>query len=109
MRDTAVLLDVIAGSAPGDPFPAPPPARPFVDEIGADPGRLRVLHLERPPFPGTPDLRIQSVADRAAETLEDLGHHVVSGGLSFDPEVMRRAISVIHAVDNAATFTWLLE
>jgi amidase len=33
----------------------------------------------------------------------------VSGVLSCDPEVMRRAISVIHAVDNAATFTWLLE
>jgi amidase len=49
------------------------------------------------------------VADHAAHTLEDLGHHVVPGVLSCDPEVMRRAISVIHAVDNAATFTWLLE
>jgi amidase len=109
VRDTALLLDVIAGSAPGDPFPAPPPARPFVEEVGAEPGRLRVLHLERPPFPGTPDPRIQAVADRAAETLEGLEHHVVPGVLSFEPDVMRRAISVIHAVDNAATFTWLLE
>ena len=109
VRDTALLLDVIAGSAPGDPFPAPPPARPFVQEVGAEPGPLRVVHLERPPFPGTPDPRIQAVADDAARTLEDLGHHVVPGVLAFDPEVVRRAISVIHAVDNAATFTWLLE
>ena len=29
--------------------------------------------------------------------------------LPFDPEVMRRSISVIHAVDNAATFGWLVE
>src|SRR3954449_11831875 len=106
VRDTARLLDVIAGSAPGDPFPAPPPARPFVQEGGAHPGRLRVLRLEQPPFPGTPDPRIQAVADRAAQTLEDLEHHVVSVVLSCEPEVMRRAISVIHAVDNAATFTW---
>ena len=109
VRDTALLLDVIAGSAAGDPFPVPPPARPFAQEVGAEAGRLRVLYLERPPFPGTPDPRIQTVADHAAQTLEHLGHHVVPGVLSFDPEVMRRAISVIHAVDNAATFTWLLE
>ena len=107
VRDTAVLLDVIAGSAPGDPYPAPPPPRPFVNEVGADPGRLRVLALERPPFPGTPDPRVQAVADRAAQALESLGHHIESGTLQFDAEVMRRSISVIHAVDNAATFTWL--
>jgi amidase len=109
VRDTALLLDVIAGSAPGDPYTAPPPVRPFVQEVGADPGRLRVLRLEHPPFPGTPEPRIQAVADHAAATLEGLGHGVESGLLSFDPERMRRSISVIHAVDNAATFNWLLE
>jgi|SRR5579872_110660 len=109
VRDTALLLDVTAGSAPGDPYSAPPPARPFVEEVGADPGRVRVLRLERPPFPGAADPRIQAVADQAARILEDLGHHVESGVLSFDGEVMRRAISVIHAVDNAGTFSWLLE
>ncbi|MEO8690888.1 MAG: hypothetical protein ABI611_22070 [Solirubrobacteraceae bacterium] len=45
------------------------------------------------------------MADHAAQTLEGFKHHVASGVLSCDPEVMRRAISVIHAVDNAATFT----
>jgi amidase len=107
VRDSALLLDVIAGSSPGDPYTAPPPARPFVQEVGADPGHLRVVHLERPPFPGRPDPRIQDVADAAAQTLEELGHRVEPGLLSFNPEVMRRSIAVIHAVDNAATFSWL--
>jgi amidase len=49
------------------------------------------------------------VADAAASTLEGLGHDVESGVLSFDAELMRRSISVIHAVDNAATFMWLLD
>ncbi|MGN6171321.1 MAG: amidase family protein, partial [Solirubrobacteraceae bacterium] len=70
VRDSAVLLDVIAGSASGDPHSAPPPARPFVQEVGADPGPVRVMRLERPPFPGWPDPRIQDVADAAARTLE---------------------------------------
>ncbi len=107
VRDSALLLDVVAGTAPGDPYSAPPPTRPFVEEVGADPGRLRVMHAERPPFPGHVDERVQAVADRAARTLEELGHHVEPGVAQFDPEVVRRSISVIHAVDNAVTFGWL--
>jgi amidase len=107
VRDSALLLDVVAGTAPGDPYTAPPPARPFVDEVGADPGRLRVIHATRPPFPGRVDGRVQAVADHAAEVLEELGHHVEPGAVPLDPEVVRRSIAAIHAVDNATTFGWL--
>jgi amidase len=109
VRDSALLLDVIAGSAPGDPYTAPPLTRALVDEVGAEPGSVRIMRLERPPFPGTPDPRIEAVVDRAARTLEGLGHRVELGALSFDAEAMRRSISVIHAVDNAGTFNWLAQ
>ena len=79
VRDTALLLDVTAGSAPGDPYTAPPPVRPFVEEVGADPGRLRVMHASGPPFPGQVDPRVQAVADRAARALDELGHDVEPG------------------------------
>jgi amidase len=49
------------------------------------------------------------VVDQAARTLEGLGHAIELGTLSFDAEVVRRSVSVIHAVDNAATFDWLIE
>jgi len=42
VRDSAAALDAIAGPRPGDPYAAAPPARPFLDEVGADPGRLRI-------------------------------------------------------------------
>ncbi|MDQ1480926.1 MAG: amidase, partial [Actinomycetota bacterium] len=42
VRDTAAVLDAIAGGAPGDPYTAPPPVRPFREEVGAPPGRLRI-------------------------------------------------------------------
>src|SRR5262249_61273236 len=42
VRDTAAFLDLLSPPAPGDPAVAPPPQRPFADEVGADPGRLRV-------------------------------------------------------------------
>ena len=42
VRDSAALLDATSGPDVGDPYWAPPPARPFLDEVGADPGRLRI-------------------------------------------------------------------
>lgn len=107
VRDTALLLDVVAGTAPGDPYAAPPPSRPFAAEVGADPGPVRVMNAPGPPFPGTVDPHVQAVADGCARVLESLGHHVEPGAPRFDAEVVRRSISVIHAVDNAATFIWL--
>ena len=48
VRDSAALLDVLEGYMPGDSYTAPPPARPYANEVGADPGRLRIgLRTER--------------------------------------------------------------
>src|SRR4051812_8757484 len=42
VHDAALLLDVMAGSEPGDRFTLPPPDRPFTEQIGEPPGRLRI-------------------------------------------------------------------
>ena len=42
VRDSARMLDCTHGPAPGDPYAAPPPARPFINEVGADTGQLRI-------------------------------------------------------------------
>jgi amidase len=77
VRDSAALLDATHGPAPGDPYPAPPPARPFADEVGADPGRLRIAWTDRAPIGAEvhPDCRT-AVRD-AAMLCEELGHDVV--------------------------------
>ena len=49
VRDTAAVLDALAGASPGDPYSAPPPARPFASEIGVAPGRLRIGFLDGAP------------------------------------------------------------
>ena len=77
VRDAAAFLDVLAGYEPGDAHWATPPERPFLDEVGADPGRLRIAFTAEPPIPYDVDPRVVAVARRAADALAALGHEVV--------------------------------
>jgi amidase len=79
VRDTAAVLDLIAGYEPGDASWAPPPAEPFAGALGGDTTRaLRIgLVLE----PALDDAIVDPVclqaARDAAQLLESLGHHVI--------------------------------
>jgi amidase len=76
VRDSAALLDATHGYMPGDPYAAPPPARPFLSEIGRAPGNLRIGFMERSPAWTTKSLHADCVAavHDAAKLLESLGH-----------------------------------
>lgn len=77
VRDAAGLLDAVAGRMPGDPYVAPPPRRPFIAEVGAEPGRLRVGLLTASPSRGEPvDPDCVAAATGAARLLESLGHDI---------------------------------
>jgi amidase len=77
VRDAAAMLEWVADPPPGEPYYAPDRARPYTDEVGADPARLRIGLMTRPPggqFEAHPDC--VAAADAAARLLESLGHHV---------------------------------
>ncbi len=77
VRDTAAILDAVQGPAPGDPYLAPPPERPYLEEVGADPGRLKIGLMTTPPagqFETHPEC--VRAAEDAAVALEQLGHDV---------------------------------
>jgi amidase len=77
VRDAAAFLDVLAGYEPGDAHWAPPPARPFLEEVGRDPGRLRIALTVEPPMPYGVEPAVAAVARQAADALAQLGHDVV--------------------------------
>jgi amidase len=77
VRDAAAFLDVLTGYEPGDAHWAPPPERPFLEEVGADPGRLRIAFTTEPPMPYEVEPEVAAVAREAADLLADLGHDVV--------------------------------
>ena len=76
VRDTAALLDATRGPGIGDTVMAPAPARPYIDELGAEPGRLRIGLLDHHPQGGQVDHECVEAVQAAAALLESLGHHV---------------------------------
>ncbi|MCP5156126.1 MAG: amidase [Ectothiorhodospiraceae bacterium] len=83
VRDTAALLDATRGAGPGDPYVAPVPAGPFLDEVGADTGRLRVAWTSKAPNGAPIDPQCLRLLEQTAELCADLGHQVEE----CDPEV----------------------
>jgi amidase len=88
VRDAAAFLDVLAGYEPGDAHWAPPPERPFADEVGADPGRLRIAFTAESPIPSEIDPRVVSVARASAEALAELGHDVIEATPPWRDDVL---------------------
>jgi amidase len=89
IADAAAFLDAIEGSLPGDPYAAPRPERPFAEEVGADPGRLRIGLALEPPFATPVDDRCADSARRAASLLEELGHEVEEASLPRNDDMPR--------------------
>ncbi len=77
VRDTARILDCVAGPMAGDPYAAPAQTRPYRDEVGANPGRLRIgIWSEFPAGQGEVHPECVAAVDGAAKLLESLGHDV---------------------------------
>lgn len=92
VRDSAALLDATAGPDTGDPYWAPPLARPLRQEVGADPGCLRVAFSTTGPMgePLHPDC-VEAVKD-AARLCAELGHKVEEAVPKFDGSALIQAI-----------------
>jgi amidase/6-aminohexanoate-cyclic-dimer hydrolase len=76
VRDSAAILDATHGPAPGDPYACPPPARPYSQEVGADPGRLRIGVTTVGPIGQKVDAEVADAVLDVAKLCESLGHHV---------------------------------
>src|SRR5713101_7379666 len=97
VRDSAALLDATAGPEIGDPYWAPPPSRPFLAEVGADPGSLKIAVTTRA-WNGQPtDSECAAAVAAAAKLCEQLGHHVTEARPEWHEEARGAATQVIIA------------
>ncbi|MGC3996620.1 MAG: amidase [Anaeromyxobacter sp.] len=95
VRDSAALLDVLAGGAPGDPWPAPPQARPFLEEVRTPPGALRIAVTRRPLLAHATHPACAAAVEDAARLLAELGHEVEEAHPDLHRERLIRAYLVV--------------
>ncbi len=103
VRDSAALLDATAGAELGDPYCAPPPARPFTQEVGADPGKLRIAFTTAAPTGAQVHADCVAAVMDAAKLCEELGHEVEEAAPQLNGEMLVNAFMTIWSAGNAWT------
>jgi len=105
VRDSAALLDATAGPDVGDPYWAPPMARPFLHEVGRDPGRLRIALTVTPWIEGPVDPECAEATRAAARLCASPGHHIEEAR----PQIDEAAWGLARRVIIVASLTFALE
>jgi amidase len=102
VRDSAAMLDAIHGPEPSSPYVAPQPQRPFLEEVGRDPGRLRIAFTDRSPYGDAIDPEITAATREIAALLAGLGHHVEERApvLAADPAAVMATIVAANTALN---------
>ncbi|MDX2224749.1 MAG: amidase, partial [Rhodospirillaceae bacterium] len=101
VRDNALLLDISAGADLGDPYQTAPPARSFLSEVGADPGKLRIALMLKPTS-GTPvDAECLAAARATAKLCAELGHVVEEAQPPIDHDAVNAGIVATLGVATA--------
>jgi amidase len=96
VRDTAAALDATSGYMPGDPYAAPPPARPFLAEVSSKPRRLRIAFTTRAPYGAVLDPQIVAATEATAKLCEQLGHQVTEAGFDIEAQKVGRSFLTLY-------------
>lgn len=103
VRDSARILDAIAGTESGAPFAIAAPARPYVEEILRPPGTLRIGYSMQSPL-GTPvHAQCIEALERTAGLLESLGHRVELAQPAIDGQALARSFITMYFGQSAAS------
>ncbi|HET6812064.1 MAG TPA: amidase [Acidimicrobiales bacterium] len=96
VRDCAAILDATAGPAPGDPYAAAPPARPWTAEVATEPGPLRIGYRTTLPDGTAPHPEVTAAVESVARLLDALGHRVREAALpALDDPVLGETVPVM--------------
>jgi amidase len=78
------MLDATDSPEPASPYAAPPKSGPYRDEVGRNPGRLRIAWSAESPNGKPVDPEIQAALENTVRLLQSLGHSLVPRGLGVD-------------------------
>lgn len=101
VRDSATLLDLVAGPSVGDPYWAEPPAHAFIDAVSQPAEKLRILVVRQPPSGAPVSQECLGALQDATDLCVDLGHEVEEGLLPIDGEELRQQTGTVVATKTA--------
>jgi amidase len=102
VRDSAAMLDATQGPDRGAPFEIRPPQGPYLEEVGKDPGRLRIAFNTQSPI-GTPvDPDCIRAVEEAARLLDGLGHHLEEARPDIDGKALAQSYLAMYFGEVAA-------
>ncbi|PXY23839.1 hypothetical protein BAY59_26905 [Prauserella coralliicola] len=110
VRDTAYLLDLVQGNAPGEKYGAPLPAEPYRDEIAdRSPRQLRIAVAAHGWDGQALSPEVRNAIELTASTLADLGHVVEEASPAVDWEGFLAALTTTWCAGTAAAVVPLLK
>lgn len=98
VRDSAALLDISQGSAVGDAYATPARERPYLEEVGRAPGKLRIALMREPLLPVLVADDCIAAVNHAAQLCESLGHHMEEIQLPIDAMKVWEAMGMMSNV-----------
>ena len=101
VRDSAALLDATSLPGPGDSYRAPSPQRPFLQEVDADPGKLRIAFSDKALVPLHRDC-VLALHD-AATLCRELGHEVTETNPPLDYNLAAQSFTTLWTAGCAVT------
>ena len=107
VRDSAALLDATQGPDAGAPYFLPAPVRPYLEEVGRAPGRLRIGFSLGHPLGSTLHPECATAVRAAAHLLESLGHDVEEVPLPFDGQAVASAFLMLYFGETGASIAAL--
>jgi amidase len=111
VRAAAALLDAVAGPDPGAPGHPVPPARPYREQIGTPPSRLRIAWTTTPASGAKIDPECEKAVHETVRLLESLGHTLIEHRPHHDWDAFLENVHVIWgafgvaSIDSAAGMT----
>jgi amidase len=109
VRDTAAMLDATGWPEPASPYASPAKARPYLEEIVREPGRLRIAFSSQTPSGRPIDPEVRAALEATARQLAGLGHEVFEQDLDVDYRALYAARAPLSGANFAAGMKRLID
>ena len=102
VRDSAALLDILAGGEPEDPYGARGHGNGFSDQHLQEPKTLRIALWAQSPLGGEVDDSQLQALHQSVSTLREQGHVVLPAAPDYDARALARCYLMVYAGQMAA-------